>query len=233
MLIWHYLITFAEVVVALSLLYFRFCLYESEEGHLQSALADMWVRSADHSESTRAKFGRLLVESARVSVAFVDSLLGPRLLSIRAVLTYGCLILIGGMQTNALIQEIAATLTTDIHQKLVGFGVLIVAILLFFFVALAPVTIKKRWAQFVPMIVYLLFLTGLLVTRTYTLLVAIGAVLAVDYLWVLFIRRQLEGALRRASRVRHLMILVEGLVVSVAFFITVPGKYHPGLIADE
>jgi hypothetical protein len=64
--IWQLIIKPAELIFGIALLYFRFCLYETEEGHLQNSLIDLWIRISDKSDSARKRFERLLEESARV-----------------------------------------------------------------------------------------------------------------------------------------------------------------------
>jgi hypothetical protein len=231
--IWHYIIMWAEVVLATGLLYFRFCLYESEEGRLQSALAEVWIRTADRSESTRERFARLLAESARLSARFFDLLLGPRLLSLRAISTYGFLILVSGTMTNAIIKLIHPDIPNNFTQKLTSFTGTAAVLLIFFYVALAPVTIRRRWGKAVPVAVFVLIQIIFVFLHQYSPLASFWAVIALDYLWLLIVRRQIELALRSASKWRHVLILIGGLSVSVACFVVFPGKYHPGLISDE
>jgi hypothetical protein len=231
--IWHFVITWTEVGIALALLYFRFCLYESEEGRLQSALADVWIRTADRSESTRARLRRLLTESARLSLHFFDLLLGPQLLSFRAMSTFGFLIVISGTMTNALLlliqtHYVATVLPFDLHHRWADLGRVAFVSLVFFYVALAPVTIHKRWAKYLPVAGFLLLQIGILLTRTYL----VWVVFALDYLWLLAIRRQIKQALLSNSTWRHVLVLVGGLIVTVACFVVLPGKYHEGLILD-
>src|SRR6202030_697964 len=90
--IWQLIIKPAEIIFGIGLLYFRFCLYETEEGHLQNSLIGLWIRISDKSDSARKRFERLLEQSARLSERFFDALLGPRLFSLRALSISGCLL---------------------------------------------------------------------------------------------------------------------------------------------
>jgi hypothetical protein len=232
--IWHFVTTWTEVGLALALLYFRFCLYESEEGRLQSALADVWIRTADRSESTRARLRRLLTESARLSLHFLDLLLGPKLLSFRALSTFGFLIMVSGAMTNALLRLIqtryvATVLPLDLHHRWADIGVVAFVSLVFFYFALAPVTIHKRWAKYLPVAGFLLIQILIVVTHTYL----VWVVFALDYLWLIAIRREIEQALRSNSTWRHVLVLVGGLIVTVACFVLFPGKYHEGAILND
>jgi hypothetical protein len=75
----------AEVLIGALLLYLRFFLYESEEGRLQNALTDLWIRVEDHSQNVSRRFSQLLTETALLANRFFDRIFGSRLLSWRAL----------------------------------------------------------------------------------------------------------------------------------------------------
>src|SRR5580700_932363 len=75
----------AEFCLGLGLLYLRYCLYESEEGRLQNALVELWLRILDRASSTRKRFERLLGETAKISLRFLDVVFGRRSLSLQAI----------------------------------------------------------------------------------------------------------------------------------------------------
>jgi hypothetical protein len=66
----------AEGALGLTLLYFRFCLYETEEGQLENVLVALWLRVSDYASSTRARLERLLQETGRISEGLLNAVFG-------------------------------------------------------------------------------------------------------------------------------------------------------------
>jgi hypothetical protein len=162
--VWQNIIKWIEVAVALALLYFRFCLYETEEGHLQNALAGAWIRISDRSE----RFERLLAESAQLSRRFFDALLGPRLMSLRAISISGCLLYISSRMSVVLLRSgYDAYSRRDERDLLFQLGVLIVVVITLL-IPLAPVIIrKKRWPVYIPITIFLFSQIALVVTADF------------------------------------------------------------------
>jgi hypothetical protein len=230
--LWHNIITWIEMAVALALLYFRFCLYETEEGRLQNALADalaeVWIRISDRSE----RLERLLAESAQLSRRFFDALLGPRLLSLRAVAISGCLLYISARISQVLLHAgYDAYRRHDERDLLYQLGVLIMVVTTFL-IPLAPVIVrKKRWPSFIPIITFLLVQIGLVVTANFKVLVMIWIAIAVDFLWLLTVRRGTDWALRSGSIWRHMLVVIGGMAATAVFFLVLPARGHRGLFS--
>jgi hypothetical protein len=226
---WHGIFRWIEVAIALGLLYFRFCLYETEEGHLQNALAEIWIRISDRSD----RFQRFLVESAQLSQRFFDALLGPRLLSLRAVSISGCLLYISSRISMALHSGYNAYSRRDHHDLFFESGVLTI-VLIALLIPLAPVILrKKRWPSFLPIAIFLATQIALVVTRDFNGLAMIWIAIALDYLWLLTVRRGTEWALRGGSIWRHILNVIVGLAATALFFIVLPGYSHHGLVSRD
>jgi hypothetical protein len=230
--LWEEVIKWTEVAVAIALLYFRFCLYETEEGHLQNALAEAWIRISDISDSARKRFERLLAESGRLSQSFFNSLLGPRLLSLRAISISGCLLWISSRMSNTVLGSgYNAYTRRDLHDLYYQFGELII-ILISLLIPLAPLIIRKRWAPYIPIAIFLAMQLGSIAGAAYEFLANIWIAIAVDYLWLLAVRRGTQWALRKGSIWRHMLVIASGVAATVVFFMILPG-HHRGLISRD
>jgi hypothetical protein len=229
--IWQDIVTGLEVTLGVALLYFRFCLYETEEGHLQNALAEAWIRISDR--STRKRFGRLLANSAQLSQRLFTQLLGPRLLSLRAISITGCLVWVSVKVASPLRAGYDASSRRDSYDLHMELGMLIIAAVLFA-IPLAPLIIRRRWAVYIPVSIFVGSVIGAIVTASYAGLAEIWTAIAIDYAWLLTVRRATAWALRNDSIWRHMLIIVGGVAAAAAFFMILPRRYHyGGLISSE
>jgi len=237
--IWQLIIKPAEIIFGIALLYFRFCLYETEEGHLQNSLIGLWIRISDKSDSARKRFERLLEQSARLSERFFDALLGPRLFSLRALSISGCLLYLSLRVSYALFGPYYDSYQRrDIRDFNFESGVLI-TLLIFLVIPLAPVIIRKRWAPLIPITVFVGVHLGFLIAffinnEPLGAFAPFWVILIVDFLWLLYIRRGTLWAIRNGGIWRHILMLIGGAAATVLFFVTFPGeRHHKGLISRE
>jgi hypothetical protein len=132
----HAISRWIEVTGGLALLYMRFCLYETEEGALQDAIALLWLQVVEVSESTKSRLNKLLRETARISAILLDLVFGPTILSVKAAL----------VATSLSISSAGLLLGTLWEFDAVPFwtGLLGLA------VALAPAVISRPWTFWIP-----------------------------------------------------------------------------------
>jgi hypothetical protein len=222
--IWQLIIKPAEITFGVALLYFRFCLYETEEGHLQNSLIDLWIRISDKSDSARKLFERLLKESARLSERFFDALFGPRLLSLRALSISVCLLYLSYRLSVTLFGSYFDSYRRhDLRGRLYYLGVLFV-LMGFLWCTLFLARFRNRWVTLMP-------LAGLVLVIGE--LIQFWVVIFVDFLWLVYIRRGTHWALRNGGIWRHILMVMGGAVVAVVCFLVFPGEAHNALISRE
>ena len=232
--VWQFILKPAEIILGIALLYFRFCLYETEEGHLQNALIDLWIRIAEKSASARKRFERLLEESARLSERIFVALFGPRLLSLRALLISVFLLYASSRTSATLFGPYYDSYTRRelrdfvFEQAVLLFTLGTVSIVVFAAVRLNRVTIKSRWGKRLDTIITLALLVLCIGP-----IIQFWAIILLDYLWLVYIRRGTHWALRRGGIWRHLLMVIGGAVATVVCFAVFPGRAHSGLISRE
>jgi hypothetical protein len=236
----------AEVALGLTLLYFRFCLYETEEGQLENVLVAFWLRISDYASSTRTRLERLLQETGRISQGLLDSVFGSKLVSLRAIGVSGLLILasLDVFQVGSEAME---------HQEGPGVGHPFTAVVVIgglILTALAPVIFPRRWAARVPIAAFLT-IVGLVVWAAWVSHsrsrspdtaafedtlgwgTTIFAALVVDFLWVLTVRLGTGWALRYPGIWRHAIVIAVSAAVSLGVLLVVPYSARDNYLLDR
>jgi hypothetical protein len=80
-----YALRFAALLGGLLLIYVAVFLYENEQGRIQNALEDIWLKIADLQESTVSQHVAFMRIVARVTNSGLDTLLGRKLFSLRSI----------------------------------------------------------------------------------------------------------------------------------------------------
>jgi hypothetical protein len=227
--IWQLIMKPAEIIFGIALLYFRFCLYETEEGHLQNFLVDLWIRISDKSDSAGKRFERLLEESARVSGRFFDALFGPKLLSFRALAISAFLLNVSAKVWITFLGPYYDSYrrhdTRDLLFQAGALSFLLLFFLIFLLVTLSPAVARKRWAT--TLITFVAFVLAI------GTLVQFWVVVLVDYLWTVYIRRGTRWALRNGGIWRHILMVMGGAAATVVCFEVISGTEHDGLISRQ
>lgn len=230
--VWHSVIKCLEVILGIALLYFRFCLYETEEGHLQNALAELWIRISERSESARMRFVQLLAESAQFSQRFFNFLLGSKLLSSQAVFTSGCFLLISAQFTYAASYFYAAYQRSDSRGEAAQLLEIAGFVCLLLFLLYSRIYNKRASKQKI-ITAYMgvtLALELLAVSWRSIEPAALIVAIALDLVWLLVIRRATAWALNGNSVWRYVFFNFTAVVVTSGCFVALPGRYHDGLI---
>jgi hypothetical protein len=205
----------AEVVVGIALVYFRFCLYESEEGRLQNALVELWLRICDRADTAKQRFLQLLTETAQISVKLFDRLFGRELISFRAFAVSSTLAYASIALTNA---WEAASEAARLEHLALGVAFVIIATL--------PLLTQAVWAArirgFIATAAVALICAALLfaVVRNQSdemeLAISVSSILIcpiVDFAWLLVCRRALERALQQHRISEHVRGVLAGVAV--------------------
>jgi hypothetical protein len=217
----------AEFCLGLALLSLPYCLYESEEGRLQDALVEVWLRILDRASSTRKRFERLLAETAKISLRLLDLVFGRRSLSLQAI-------------SVSFVLVFASTLLTFpfwVDPMAGPQSVLDSTTTVLIFAAFAPAIIQRPWALLIPLAIFLL-LHAVLFSVSMALIRFTGPeavidqwfiayfAVALDLLWLALIRRGIKWASKETGIWRHALVILGGAIVSLVFILFFPLPGH-------
>ena len=224
----------AEYAVGMTLLYLGFFLYESEEGRLENALVELWLRVSDHADTAWKRFARLLDETERISLRVLDYLFGERLLSIRAIAVSSTLAVASFMFTFAPrnhfqnVSDVAPWVTA---------ALLVIA-------SITPALLREPWAIWIPggitVSVLVMFsyraITALIHTNSSdvpsvesAVLTSIVATPFIDFGWLTICRKGGRRVLAGHGVLPHVVLILTGVAVTVGTFILpLSGTSHAG-----
>ncbi len=228
------LLRLGEFALGMSLLYLRFFLYETEEGRLQNYLAELWLRVSDQAASARQRLARLLDETARISILFLDRLFGPRLISIRAIvvsaaLAMACAYVTFSWQRSMIPLDLDYTWITV--EDLAWASVYIIGVIVaarmrspWVLVGLAALVmilpgrflfeLIRHWISARP--------SHRLLLRGSALVCAIVAATLLDLIWLSLSRLSIRRAERKPGALPSIAVILVGAALSTAIFITLP-----------
>jgi hypothetical protein len=207
----------AEAAFGLSLLYLRFCLYETEEGALRNYLVELWVRIYEISANRVQQIEKLLGESAKFTLIVFERVFGQALLSLRAASVSL------GLATAAVSFEIY-WIAPDFHLARGD----IWRPLVYLTAGVLPAIFKARRVQVIPIVSALLISAGLVLNHasgdTSGDWYAVGLVCAViaDFAWLLLFRWSTQWAVRRGGVLPHCLVILVGSLVSIGCLFLLP-----------
>jgi len=217
----------AEITFGIALLYFRFFLYESEEGYLENALVNLWISIADRADNTRERLTKLLEESARISQRLFGRVFGAKLLSFQAS-AVSCAF------AWTSVSALAVLLPANQNKR----DVLLACAIGNSIAGIAPAMIQKSWAAIFPCITaafmflacgYALF-SGQKIDNEalgIVLLLSIPVVPFIDIAWLVGCRLGSRWAMRHRGVIRHVVVILCGVMVglgSLAFSLSGEAK---------
>lgn len=87
----HVLLRALEALVGVFCVSTAILLYPDQEGNIQSALEDFWVRVDDYQRLALTRHAAFMTQLAQLETHFLDRLFGPQLMSARALaVSFGC-----------------------------------------------------------------------------------------------------------------------------------------------
>jgi hypothetical protein len=207
-----------EIVFALTLFYLRYCLYETEEGKLENALVDLWIRVSSMADSTRTRCERLLRETARISRGILNRLFGSDLISLKAIS-----VSIALSVSSFYIVEMQADSSSGARHRATIAAVLAV-------IALAPAVINRRWTTYLAIFSGLAAAAwiGWLIKSTNSphirqiLSTVVVMSFLVDVMWLIAVREGLTWAARRDGLLPPVAALLLTSAVGLGTFLLLP-----------
>ena len=120
MSIWHFLHLLLrpfEALLGIFCVTTSILLYPSEDGKIQSALEDFWVRLDDYQQLTLSRHAAFVTQVAKLESRLLDGVFGQKLISKRA-LAISVLISIASLQTTWSFTDTVSSnlLTLELHQ---------------------------------------------------------------------------------------------------------------------
>jgi hypothetical protein len=207
----------AELLLGLALLYFRYCLYESEEGRLQNAAAEFWIRLSEQAHTAKKQFAHLLKETTRLSLTVFDRLFGVRLISFRAVA-------VSALLATASLCITSAWESTN-NPRLVVEAVAVA--LVFILVSIIPALIRRAWVGWarglfaLAAVLLICFTLGHAIAHKlpneFVMTIVLIAVLAapvMDFLWLVSCRLALERAHKQERLALHVRAILVGIYMT-------------------